>query len=87
MKRLLFVAAIMILTVAAVSGCRGTRSSCSSWFNRGAACEPYTPACTEECQPDCDPLYVPGMPMGTTTTVTPTVPPTMPPTMEALPQN
>ena len=82
MKRLLFVTALMILTVAAVSGCRGV--GCSSWFNRGAACEPYAPPCNDVSQPDCDPLYVPGVPMGTTTT---TIPSTVPPTMEALPAN
>jgi hypothetical protein len=85
MKRLLFVTAMMILTVAAVSGCRGV--GCGRWFNRGAECETYAPACTDACQPDCDPLYVPGAiptaPMGTITTV----PSTVPPTMEALPQN
>jgi hypothetical protein len=82
MKRLLFVTAMMILTVAAVSGCRGVE--CSKWFNRGAACEPCAPPCTDECQPDCNPLYVPGAPMGTTTT---TIPSTVPPAMEALPVN
>jgi hypothetical protein len=82
MKRLLFVTALMILTVAAVSGCRG--AGCSSWFNRGAACEPYAPQYNDVSQPDCDPLYAPGVPMGTTMT---TVSPTVPPTMEALPAN
>ena len=82
MTRLLFVPAIMILTVAAVSGCRGT--GCSRWFGRGAACETYAPPCIDECQPDCDPMYVPGVPMGTTTT---TIPSAVPPAMEALPPN
>ena len=86
MKRLLFVTTMMILTVAAVSGCRGV--GCGRWFNRGAECEPYAPACTTEpCQPDCDPMYVPGMPMGTTTTTVPMAPSMVPPTMEALPSS
>jgi len=84
MKRLLIVTAVSILTVVAVSGCRGV--GCGRWFNRGAECEPYAPACTDPCQPDCDPMYVPGVPMGTTTTVPSTIP-SMSPSMEALPQN
>lgn len=86
MKRLLFVTAMMILTVAAVSGCRGV--GCGRFFNRGAECEQYAPACTDACQPDCDPLYVPGVPMGTVTTTVPsTTVPGAPPTMQALPNN
>ncbi len=80
MKRLLFVTAMTILTVAAVSGCRGV--GCGRWFQRGVECEAYAPACVDPCESDCGSLYVPGVPMGTTTTV-----PTIAPTMESLPQN
>lgn len=76
MKRLLFVTATTILTVAAIGGCRGG----TSWFHRGAECQPNAQPCTENCPPDCDPMYGSSVPMGMPTT-------TLPATMEALPAN
>ena len=72
MKRLVFVAAITILTAAAVSGCRGG----TQWWHKGDACEPCAPAYSPTFESGCDPMYVPSMPMGTTG---------IPSTMESLP--
>ena len=59
MKRLVFVTAVTILTITAAGGCR-----LGSWWQRGAVCETYAPACTETCAPGCDPLSMPGASMG-----------------------
>ncbi len=56
MKRLLFVTAMTILTVAAVGGCRGGGTS---WFNRGAECEPYAAPCTDVASPIAIPCTSP----------------------------
>jgi hypothetical protein len=81
MKRRLLVAAVTVLAVTSVSGCRGG----SSWWNRGALCGAQADPCaTAVCPPDCDPMYAPGIPMGTTMMGAPMAPPT---TMEALPAN
>ena len=82
MKRLLFVTAMMILTVAAVSGCRGVE--CSKLVQPRCGVRAVCASVHGRVPARLRSVVRPGVPMGTTTT---TIPSTVPPTMEALPAN